>query len=114
MVPLGVARLPLQMPSQTSAGCPSCVCQLRRLCLACLVGIIPLPLRCWNDLETRLVLDIEYMLYMLYHMLSLLLAGESEAKLRQLFQEATQVAPCIVFIGMPPFHSILHCLGSCL
>ena len=25
--------------------------------------------------------------------------GESEAKLRQLFQEATQLAPCIVFIG---------------
>ena len=28
------------------------------------------------------------------------LAGESEAKLRQLFQEAAACAPCIVFIGM--------------
>lgn len=26
-------------------------------------------------------------------------AGESEAKVRQLFQEAADVAPCIVFIG---------------
>lgn len=26
-------------------------------------------------------------------------AGESEAKLRQLFQEASSMAPCIVFIG---------------
>ena len=49
MGPLDVARLPLQMPLQTNAGCPFCVCQLQRLCLACLVGITtlfprPLPL----------------------------------------------------------------------
>ena len=28
-------------------------------------------------------------------------AGESEAKVRQLFQEAAASAPCIVFIGAP-------------
>lgn len=35
------------------------------------------------------------------------LVGESEAKLRQLFQEATQLAPCIVFIGR-------LCICNCL
>ena len=34
--------------------------------------------------------------------------GESEAKLRQLFQEATQLAPCIVFIGTPQLLPQLH------
>jgi AAA+ superfamily predicted ATPase len=29
------------------------------------------------------------------------LSGESEAKLRALFQEAADLAPCIVFIGEP-------------
>lgn len=28
-------------------------------------------------------------------------AGESEAKVRQLFEEAQRLAPCIIFIGMP-------------
>ena len=32
------------------------------------------------------------------HSLSLPLPGESEAKLRSLFQEAAELAPCIVFI----------------
>ena len=63
----------------------------------------------WSSF-TSVCLSIEQALYMLSDTLSLLLAGESEAKLRQLFQEATQVAPCIVFIGMPVFH--LHaCFG---
>ena len=35
-------------------------------------------------------------------------AGESEAKVRQLFQEAADVAPCIVFIGT----ALLTCLTS--
>jgi SpoVK/Ycf46/Vps4 family AAA+-type ATPase len=34
-------------------------------------------------------------------------AGESEAKVRQLFQEAAAVAPCIVFIGA-------HACPACL
>ena len=42
MVLLDVARLPLQMPLQTNAGCPSCVCQHQKLCLACLVGVTTL------------------------------------------------------------------------
>ena len=46
--------------------------------------------------------------YMLCYVTSLLLAGESEAKLRQLFQEATQLAPCIVFIGTSASHLLLH------
>ena len=29
------------------------------------------------------------------------MSGESEAKIRQLFQEAAATAPCIVFIGAP-------------
>ncbi len=33
------------------------------------------------------------------------LPGESEAKVRQLFQEAVALAPCIIFIGAPPNHS---------
>lgn len=30
------------------------------------------------------------------------LPGESEAKVRQLFQEAAALAPCIIFIGAAP------------
>lgn len=35
-------------------------------------------------------------------------AGESEAKLRSLFQEALDVAPCIVFIGEVEGHDSCH------
>ena len=33
-------------------------------------------------------------------------AGESEMKVRQLFEEAAQSAPCIVFIGAPSIWNI--------
>lgn len=36
------------------------------------------------------------------------MAGESEAKLRSLFQEALDVAPCIVFIGEVEGHECLQ------
>lgn len=43
------------------------------------------------------------------------LSGESEAKVRQLFQEAATLAPCIIFIGplsLPLYLSQTMCIES--
>ena len=43
--------------------------------------------------------------------LAFIRAGESEAKVRQLFQEASALAPCIIFIGLfrlTHWHTVLN------
>ncbi len=118
------ARRRWPMPSPTSAMCHSCASPPQRLLLESQVlgcrsaeylqytppvcqmlggswcqAVSPIALWLWDKLAS--LYSVSYGGHGL--------AGESEAKVRQLFQEAADVAPCIVFIGtLLLAHPVLH------